>query len=63
MKKMNGREYFMLRINKNNGETIYVPKASADSIIRAIMSVEEADELLCYVKTIEKEFNANTKKT
>lgn len=61
MNQMNGREYFLLRINKNNGETIYVPTASADSIIRAIMSVEEADELLCYVKTIEKEFNVNTK--
>ena len=61
MKKMNGREYFLLRINKNNGETIYVPTASADSIIRAIMSTEEADELLRYIKTIEKEFNVNTK--
>lgn len=59
--KMNNRDYFLLRINKNNGEIIYVPFASAENIIRAIMTQEEADELLRYIKTIEKGFNSNTK--
>ncbi|NLB49009.1 MAG: hypothetical protein GX813_04140 [Erysipelotrichia bacterium] len=59
--KMNNRDYFLVRINKTNGETIYVPFASANDIIRAIMTKEEADDLLRYIKTIKKEFNTNTK--
>lgn len=59
--KMNNSDYFLLRINKTNGEIIYVPFASAGNIIRSIMTKEEADDLLRYIKTIEKDFNSNTK--
>ena len=45
-KEMNGKEY---------------PVDSADSIIRHIMTVKEADELLKLVKKIGKDFNTNTK--
>ena len=60
-KEMNGKEYFLVQVNRNSGETFYVPVDSANSIIRHIMSVEEADELLRLVKKIGKEFNTNTK--
>lgn len=59
--KMNERNYFLVRVNRNGGETIYVPFTSADDIIRPIMTEKEADGLLKYVKTIEKDFNTNTK--
>ena len=60
-KEMNGKEYFLVQVNRNSGETFYVPVDSANSIIRHIMNVEEADELLRLVKKIGKEFNTNTK--
>ena len=60
-KEMNGKEYFLVQVNRISGETFYVPVDSADSIIRHIMTVKEADELLKLVKKIGKDFNTNTK--
>lgn len=60
-KEMNGKDYFLVQANRMSGETFYVPVESADSIIRHIMSAEEADELLRYLKAIDREINTNTK--
>ena len=60
-KEMNGKEYFLVQVNRISGETFYVPVDSANSIIRHIMTVKEADELLKLVKKIGKDFNTNTK--
>ena len=60
-KEMNGKEYFLVQVNRISGETFYVPVDSANSIIRHIMTVEEADELLKLVKKMSKDFNTNTK--
>ena len=61
IKDMNGKDYFLVNVKHNSGETIYVPVDTARSIIRPLMSKSEADELLRYIKDIEKEFNSNTK--
>ena len=61
IKDMNGKDYFLVSVNHNSGETIYVPVDTASSIIRPLMSKQEADELLRHIKDIEKEFNTNTK--
>lgn len=58
---MNGKEYFLVQVNRISGETFYVPVESADNIIRHIMNAKEADELLKLVKKIGKDFNTNTK--
>ena len=58
---INGKDYFLVRTNHNNGETIYVPVETAESIIRPILVEKEADSVLKYIKSIEKEFNNNTK--
>ena len=58
---MNGRDYFLVSVDRNSGETIYVPVIGAQNIVRPILSVEEADKLLKEVKAIEKDFNSNTK--
>ena len=60
-KEMNGKAYFLVRVNRTSGETIYVPVDSAGTIIRSIMSVNEADNVLKYIKKIDKDFNSNTK--
>ena len=39
----------------------YVPVDTASSIIRPLMTKKEADELIVFIKHIEKEFNTNTK--
>ena len=58
---INDRDYFLVRTHQASEETIYVPVASADSIIRPVLGVEAADEVLKYIKSIVKEFNTNTK--
>lgn len=54
-------EYFLVKSNKINSETTYVPISKADSIIRKIMTAKEADEVLKGIKNVQKEFNTNTK--
>ena len=58
---MNGKDYFLVSVRHNSGETIYVPVETAESIIRPLMDKKAADELLKYIKKIKKDFNANTK--
>ena len=58
---MNGKDYFLVSVNRNSGENIYVPVETAANIIRPLMSQKEADGLLKYIKKIKKEFNSNTK--
>ena len=61
MNNMNGKDYFLVSVNRSSGETIYVPVDTAESIIRPLMNKKDADELLLYIKKIKKEFNSNTK--
>ena len=61
MKEMNGKQYFLVQVNRISSETFYVPVESAGSIIRTIMNIKQADELLKFIKKITKEFNTNTK--
>ena len=58
---INGKDYFLVRTHQTSGETIYVPVETANNILRPILSSDEADEVLKYIKSIEKEFNNNTK--
>ena len=59
--QMNGKDYFLVSVFRSSSENIYVPVENAERIIRHLMSKKEADELLSYIKGIEKEFNTNTK--
>ena len=61
MSTINERDYFLVRTHQASEETIYVPVASADSIIRPILEADAADDVLRYIKGIKKEFNTNTK--
>lgn len=58
---ISGKEYYLLKAARGDGETIYVPGDSSQSIIRPVMSVEEADELLNYMSNVELEYTSNTK--
>ena len=61
MSTINDRDYFLVRTHQASEETIYVPVASADSIIRPILEADAADKVLKYIKSLKKEFNTNTK--
>lgn len=54
-------EYFVVKAVRGSGENIYVPVNRADQIIRSIMTKDEADKLISYIKEIEPEYNTNTK--
>lgn len=60
-KTMGDKEYFLVKVSRGSGETIYVPYDRSSDIIRHLMSVDEADELIEYIKEIKKDFNPNTK--
>ena len=55
------KDYFVVHTLRGTGENIYVPKDRADVIIRPVMNQKEAEELLVYIKSIDIEFNTNTK--
>ena len=61
IREMGGREYFVINALRGDSENIYVPVIGHENIVRPIMSVEAADELLHSLVQIEKEFNPNTK--
>lgn len=58
---MADKDYYIVKTVRGTGENIYVPVDRADQIIRFLMSVEEADKLVDFIKTIPVEFNPNTK--
>ena len=55
------KEYFIVHTMRGSGENIYVPKDRADSIIRPIMDEKNAEQIISYIKTVELEYNSNTK--
>ena len=60
-REMGGRQYFVIRALRGDNENIYVPIIGSENIIRTIMNIDEADQLLHSLASIEKEFNSNTK--
>ncbi len=58
---INGKQYYTLKARRGDGENIYVPVDNANAIIRDIMSVESADKMLMYMKSLNDEIIANTK--
>ena len=58
---MNGKNFYLVSALRGGAETIFVPVDRADLIIRPIMKVEEAEELIEYMNSIEFDFNRNTK--
>lgn len=59
--EIDGRPFYLVISERQGNETIYVPVDKADLIIRKLMTTEEADELIVYMKSIDFEFNRNTK--
>lgn len=55
------REYFIVRSVNGDGEAIYVPVLTANSIIRKLLSKDAADALLSSISQLKMEFNPNTK--
>ena len=58
---MGEKEYFIVHILKGDADNIYVPFDRADSIIRNVMTKQEANDLIKYMRTVELEYNSNTK--
>ena len=59
--QMAGREYFVLNVKRVGNVGVYVPVAAAGNIIRKVLEVSEADNLLKYAKEVEENFIGNTK--
>lgn len=59
--KMGNIEYYEILPKSGERVTIYVPCACADNIFVHVISAEEADELLRYLKTIDDNVEVMTK--
>lgn len=57
----NEKEFVSVVSLRDEDCEIIIPVASCDAYIREIMNIEQADDLLRYIKTVEQEFNTNTK--
>ena len=55
------KEYFVVKTIRGGGENIYVSKERAENIIRPIMDQKMANDLFEYAKTVDVEYNSNTK--
>ena len=53
--------YFIVKTARGGGENIYVPIGRAEAIIRPLMTVKEAEDLVDFMKGVQVEFNSNTK--
>ena len=58
---ISGKQYYLLKAARGDGETIYVPGDSSENIIRPIMNEDEADKVLKYMSSVKKEYTSNTK--
>ena len=58
---ISGNEYFVVVSDKGDRENIYVLKNRTENIIRPIMTLKDANELIDYMKKVEAEFISNTK--
>ncbi len=56
-----GNEYFVIVSDKGDKENIYVLTSRTENIIRPIMTLDEANEIIKYMKTVKAEFISNTK--
>ena len=56
-----GNAYFVIVSRKNPKENIYVLKSRTENIIRPVMDMAQAKEVINYMKTVEAGFISNTK--
>ena len=56
-----GNEYFIVHSDKGSKDNIYVLKTRTDSLIRPVMSKEDALKVIEYMKGVEAAFISNTK--
>lgn len=56
-----GNEYFVVHSDKGSKENIYVLKTRTDSLIRPVMSKEDALMVIEYMKSVPAAFISNTK--
>ena len=61
IRRMNEKDYFIIRVVRDESEIIYVPVDTASAVIRHISTSEEADELVLFIRDIEPEYITNTK--
>ena len=61
IRSMNNRDYFIIRVIRDESEIIYVPVDTAEAVIRNVSSVQDADELALYIRDIKPEYITNTK--
>lgn len=61
VREMGGEKYFFGVFVKSPTESVYIPTTDYDSIVRPILTVKEADEVIKNIKKVQYEDTKNTK--
>ena len=61
IRRMNEKDYFIIRVFRDESEIIYVPVDTAQAVIRHVSSEQQAEDLIVYIRDIEPEYITNTK--
>lgn len=61
IRRMNEKDYFIIRVVRDESEIIYVPVDTAMAVIRRVSNEQEAEELINYIRDVEPEYITNTK--
>lgn len=61
IRRMNEKDYFIIRVVRDESEIIYVPVDTAMAVIRHVSNAQEAEELINYIRDVEPEYITNTK--
>ena len=60
-RRMNEKDYFIIRVVRDESEIVYVPVNTAEAVIRHVSTVSEAEELVNYIRDVKPEYITNTK--
>lgn len=61
IRRMNEKDYFIIRVVRDESEIIYVPVDTASAVIRSISSIEQGEELINFIRDVKPEYITNTK--
>ena len=61
IRRMNEKDYFIIRVVRDQSEIIYVPVDTAQAVIRHVSNPVEAEELVNYIRSVQPEYITNTK--
>ena len=62
VKTIGEQKFFLVRTKNGEGDNIYIPLNKVNEIVRPLMNIKQADEILKFMNDLVLSYNPNTKK-